>query len=151
MKIFIGSDHAGFALKGEIIPILQGLGYEVIDKGPFQYNEGDDYPDYVIPVAREIAGKSSKEVRGVIIAGSGQGEIIAANRFPGVRAAVFYGSNLEIVKASRDHNDSNMICLGARFATDNDIKAAVKLWLATPFSEAERHKRRLSKIEAISK
>lgn len=150
LKIISGGDHAGFELKEKIKPFLEGLGYEVVDKGPLRYEAGDDYPDYVFPVAREIAGKPSTEVRGLIIAGSGQGEIIAANRVPGVRAEVYYGGDLEIIRASRDHNDSNMLCIGARFVNEEEAKTAIKFWLETSFSDVERHKRRLEKIEKMA-
>lgn len=150
VKIILGGDHAGFELKGKIKLFLEGLGYVVEDKGPFKYEVSDDYPDYVFPVAKEISGKPSTEVRGVIIAGSGQGEIIAANRVSGVRAEVYYGGDLEIVRVSRNHNDSNMFCIGARFVSEEESKTAVKFWLETPFSKDERHIRRLEKIEKMA-
>ncbi|KKT78926.1 MAG: Ribose-5-phosphate isomerase B [Parcubacteria group bacterium GW2011_GWF2_44_8b] len=117
MKIFVSSDHAGFGFKEKLIPFLKELGHEVEDKGPFEYNEEDDYPDFIIPVARE-GSMHPNEVRGIILGGSGQGEAMVANRYPHVRAIVFYGDagffKDDIIKLGRQHNDSNILSLGAR-------------------------------------
>jgi ribose 5-phosphate isomerase B len=145
MKIFIASDHAGFELKGKLIPYLQELGCVVEDKGPFEYDAVDDYPDFIKLVA-EVVDKGGK-VRGVVIGKSGQGEAMQANRFKGVRAAVYYGGNMEIVKLSREHNDSNILSLAAGFVSDEEAKSAVKLWLETPFSDEARHVRRINKLD----
>jgi ribose 5-phosphate isomerase B len=145
MKIFIGSDHAGFELKGKLIEFLKGLGYEVIDKGPFSFDPSDDYPDYVMPVAEAVSNDS--ETRGIVLGGSGEGEAIATDRFPHVRTAVWYGGNLEPLKLSREHNDTNVLSLGARFINEAEAKEAVKLWLETPFSGDERHVRRIAKLD----
>lgn len=146
-KVVIGSDHAGFELKEKLKILLKGLGYEVEDKGAFEYNAEDDYPDFVIPVAEAIS--KNPEMKGVILGGSGQGEAIAANRFSNVRAIVFYGSSLDIVTLSREHNDSNILSLGARFLKETEAIEALKLWLETPFSGEGRHIRRLKKLEAL--
>lgn len=148
MKIFIGSDHAGFELKGKLIPFLKELGYEVEDKGASSYDANDDYPDFVKPVAEAVS--QDREARGVVLGGSGQGEAIQANRYKGVRAFEYYGPSrgeVDIIKDSRSHNNSNVISLGARFITEEEAKAAVKLWLETPFSGEERHVRRIAKID----
>ena len=148
MKIFIGSDHAGFELKEKIVPFLQELGHEVIDKGAFSYDPNDDYPDFIKPVAQEVS--TDPEARGIVLGGSGQGEAICANRFNNVRAFEYYAPSrgeVNIVEDSRSHNNSNVISLGARFLTEDEAKAAVKLWLETPFSGDERHVRRIDKIE----
>jgi ribose 5-phosphate isomerase B len=147
MKIFIGADHAGFTLKGEIILFLENLGYEIEDKGADDFNADDDYPDFISQVAKEVAADNL--VKGIIIGGSGQGEAITANRFKGVRAAVYYGGNMDLVKLSREHNNANILSLGARFMTTEEAKDAIKLWLDTPFSNDERHIRRLAKIDQI--
>ena len=149
MKIYFAGDHAGFEMKKEIITFVRGLGHETEDMGPLEPKSGDDYPDFVIPLARMVAGKPSAEVRGLVVAGSGQGEIIAMNRVKGARAALFCPCNLELIKASRDHNDSNIFAIGARFCTSEQAKEAVKLWLETPFSNEERHIRRLAKNDAL--
>ena len=147
MKIFIASDHAGFNLKEILIRHLS-LKYEIVDKGPFTLDLNDDYPDFISLVAKEISNSPSD--RGIILGGSGQGEAMVANRFPGVRASVFYGNNFEMVKVTREHNDSNILSLGARFLTEDDAKKAVDVWLGTPFTNEERHKRRIAKIEKYS-
>lgn len=145
MKIFLASDHAGFEFKKKITAYLQDKGFEVIDKGPYERIESDDYPDFVSLVAREIS--KNGEHKGIIIGGSGQGEAMVANRFRGVRAAVYYGGDVNIVKVSREHNDSNILSIGIRFTNEKDLMRAVRLWLQTPFSNEERHARRIKKID----
>jgi ribose 5-phosphate isomerase B len=145
MKIYIGSDHAGFGLKEKIKNFLYELGHEVEDKGPSSYNPSDDYPDFVRPVAEAVARDG--EARGIVIGKSGQGEAMCANRERGIRAAVYYGSNVEIVKLSREHNDSNVLSLAAGFISADEAMNVVKLWLSTPFSEEERHIRRIAKLD----
>jgi len=124
------------------------LGYTVADMGAHQYDTEDDYPDFIKLVADEVS-HDPFSLRGIILGGSGQGEAIVANRYPKVRAAVYYGGPLDIIKLSREHNNSNILSLGARFMTLDEAKAAVKLWLETPFTEEDRHVRRLKKIEQI--
>lgn len=152
MKIFIGTDHAGMAQKERIVEYLRENGYDITDVGAHEYDEGDDYPDFVIPVAREVS-KNPNSVKGIVLGGSGQGEAIVANRFPHVRATVYYGkaysltNNVSNLSLDREHNDSNVLSLGSRFITNEDAIDAVKEWLDTPFSNGERHKRRIQKIE----
>ncbi len=147
MKVFFASDHAGFELKGELVSFVSSLGYEAIDKGASSFDAQDDYPDFISLAAKEVS--NNPESRGIILGGSGQGEAIVANRFPNVRAALYYGGNSEIIKLSRDHNDSNILSLGARFQTLEEAKATVKMWLETPFSGDERHARRIAKIDKL--
>src|SRR3989344_1540381 len=144
MKIFIGSDHAGFELKQKLISFIGSLGHEIVDKGAFTHDEHDDYPDFIIPVAEEVVKDSTS--RGIILGGSGQGEAIAANRVKGARAAVFYGGPLDIVELSRENNDANILSIGARFVSEGEAETAVQLWLETPFSGDERHMRRIKKV-----
>ncbi len=146
MTIFIASDHAGFNLKNAIFSHLKKQGISVVDKGPLQYVETDDYPDFIALVAAEVS-KNPEEYRGIIMGGSGQGEAMVANRFAGVRAAVYYGGNADILAVSREHNDSNVLSIGARFAGEKEAIAAVDVWLQTPFSNEERHIRRIKKID----
>ena len=148
MKVFFAGDHAGFELKKDLIEFVQSLGHEAEDFGPSSYDPQDDYPDYVLPLAKKVG--SAPDTRGVICAGSGQGEVIVANRIKGARAVVFYGGNLDVVAKTREHNDANIISIGARFAGVKESKEAVKVFLATPFSTEERHARRLKKIESIN-
>ncbi len=145
MKIYIGSDHAGFELKEKLIPFLKELDHQVEDKGAFELNPTDDYPDFVKLVAEEVS--NDPEAKGIVLGGSGEGEGIATDRFPHIRTAVWYGGNLEPVKLSREHNDANILSLGARFISKEEAKEAVKLFLETPFSGDERHVRRIEKID----
>jgi len=155
MKIFIGTDHAGYVLKESLMASLKADGHEVIDKGAFTYDEHDDYPDFVIPVAEEVS-KNPNTVKGIIIGATGQGEAIAANKFTHVRAVVYYGEakcvvddEANIIVRSREHNNSNVLSLGARFLIEEEMMIAVELWLKTPYTGSERHLRRLAKIDKI--
>lgn len=145
MKIYLASDHAGFELKEALKKYLAGLGYEVEDKGAFSLNPEDDYPDFIRPVAEAVV--ADPDNRGIVLGGSGQGEAMVANRYTGVRAAVYYGGQREILKLSRAHNNANVLSLAARFISEQEAKEAVKLWLETPFSGNERHIRRIEKID----
>ncbi len=153
-KIYIGTDHAGFELKEKLIPFIKKLGYEVVDCGAFKYEKEDDYPDFVSPVAKAVA-LNPESHHGIVLGASGQGEAIVANRYPHVRAVVFYGSagilKENIIKLSREHNNSNILSLGARFLNIGQAKKAVKMWLSTKFTYKERHVRRIKKIEKISR
>ena len=149
MKIYIGTDHAGFELKEELKIFLEKLGCEVDDKGAYEFNEADDYPDFIFPVVKAVAEDIARDLgsRGIVIGGSGQGEAIVANKVKGIRAAVVYDEYS--AKMSREHNDANIISLGNRTLTISKAKELVKLWLETPFSNEERHIRRIEKIKAI--
>jgi len=143
-KIFLASDHAGFELKEALLPFLREHGYEPEDLGPFTNDPNDDYPDTVLPVGLRVI--EQKGAMGIVIGGSGQGEAMAVNRLHGVRAAVFYGGDKEIVVLSRQHNDANVLSLGARFINQETAKEIVLLWLQTEFSKEERHTRRIQKL-----
>jgi len=149
MKIYIGTDHAGFELKEELKIFLERLGCEVEDKGAYEFNEADDYPDFIYPVVKAVAEDIARDLdsRGIVIGGSGQGEAIVANKVKGIRAAVVYDEYS--AEMSRKHNDANIISLGNRTLAVSKAKALVKLWLETSFSNDERHKRRIEKIKAI--
>ena len=149
MKIYIGTDHAGFELKEKLKMFLESLGCEVEDKGAYEFNESDDYPDFVYPVVKAVAEDRDRglDSRGIVIGGSGQGEAIVANKVKGIRAAVVYDEYS--AKMSREHNDANIISLGNRTLSIDKAKDLVKLWLETPFSNEERHKRRIEKIKEI--
>ncbi|OHA60753.1 MAG: ribose-5-phosphate isomerase [Candidatus Vogelbacteria bacterium RIFOXYD2_FULL_44_9] len=146
MRIFLGTDHAGYELKNQIKIYLRELGYEVNDEGAFELDQQDDYPDFVEIVAKQVASDPVNH-RGVIFGASGQGEAMVANRLPKVRAAVYYHHNLDIIKMSRRHNDANVLSIGASYLSEDEAKEAIKVWLATEFSNEERHVRRLKKIE----
>ncbi len=150
MKIYIGTDHAGFNMKEELKKYLGELGHEVVDQGAFEYDKEDDYPDFISLVAEGVVATSPESedvVRGIVLGGTGTGEAIEANRLLGIRTIVYYGGNLEIVKLGREHNDANILSLGARFVDLLEAKNAVKLFLETPFSGEERHIRRIVKLD----
>jgi ribose 5-phosphate isomerase B len=144
MKIHIATDHAGLDLKNIIRDYLISKGHEVTDHGAHEYDALDDYPDYIFPCAKAVA--SDLESRGIILGGSGQGEAMAANRVKGVRAAVFYNGPVEIVKLSREHNNANVLSLGARFMTEDEIYGVIEMWLDEPF-EGGRHQQRIDKLD----
>jgi ribose 5-phosphate isomerase B len=145
MRIYIGTDHAGFELKEKLVVFLRELGHTVEDLGAHAFDEQDDYPDFIRPVALAVARDS--ESRGIILGGSGQGEAICANRVSGVRAAVYYGGAVDIAVLSREHNDANILSLGARFVEDEEAQEIVRVWLETPFGGVERHAKRIAKID----
>jgi ribose 5-phosphate isomerase B len=161
MKIYLTGDHAGFRLKKALAEHLPVLGYDVVDLGPMELDPEDDYPDYVTPLAERIA--LEPDAVGIILAGSGQGEAMAANRVKGVRAAVFYGKmtatealdaegghsqdGFDTVRLARRHNNANILSIGARFVSPEDADAAVRTFLETLFDNSSpRHERRLNKF-----
>ena len=148
-KIYIGSDHAGYELKEKLKIFIKSLNIEVIDKGAFSLNINDDYPDFIVPVAEAVV--SDTDSLGVILGGSGEGEQISANKVHGARAIEFYGGNLEIVKLGREHNNANILSLGARFIKEDDAKRAIRIFIDTPFGGEERHERRIEKINEEEK
>jgi len=149
ISIILASDHAGFALKETVKTFLQGKKYSVLDVGAHEFVDGDDYPQYMAAAALKVAEDLKGETKAIIFGKSGQGEAIMANRFPGVRAAVYYGGNDEILKLSREHNDANILSIGAGFLDESQAKKAVELWLSTPFSGEEKHARRNEEIDSI--
>lgn len=158
-KIIFAADHAGFRLKEAVKTFLQGKGYKIEDMGANEYKESDDYPEYMVKAAMKVAEDADGNTKAVIFGGSGQGEAMIANRFPGVRACVWYGDpsprldlgrpSLGVLKASRSDNDSNILSIGARFVDEDSAKKAVIEWLETPFSDEERHKRRIGQMDNI--
>ena len=144
MIIHIATDHAGLELKEKVKSYLSKLDYEVIDHGAYEYDALDDYPDFIFPCAEAVSNDPNS--KGIILGGSGQGEAMAANRVKGVRAAVFYNGPDEIIKLSRQHNDANVLSLGARFMSDQEMYKIIELWLSTDF-ESGRHKRRIEKLD----
>lgn len=163
MRIALSTDHAGYQNLQKLNDLLTDLGHECVNFGPASFVPDDDYPDFIYPAARAVAAKDCQI--GIIYGGSGQGEAIVANRVPGIRCALFYGpsiavgpvdvlgteakDNYEILRLSREHNDANMLSLGARFLAWPDIERAVKLWIEIPFSGDERHVRRIKKIDSV--
>ena len=147
--LYLASDHAGFYLKESVKTFLKESDIPFEDCGPFFYQETDDYPDFIVPAAKKVS--ESKENCGIVIGGSGQGEAIAANKVKGIRCALIQHYSEQAVKLTRDHNDANMLSLGAKFLTTEEAKKAVLLWMQTPFSGDERHRRRLAKMHFIER
>jgi ribose 5-phosphate isomerase B len=143
MKIAVGSDHAGFSVKEKAVRFLRSLGHTVIDCGT-DLPESCDYPDYAKKVAELVSDKKCE--KGVLICGSGQGMAISANKVPGIRAALCL--NLKSTLLSRQHNDSNIFCSGARLLSAKEILKYIKVWLKTGFA-GDRHKRRVDKIRRL--
>ena len=144
MKIHLATDHAGLELKEKVKLYLSDLNYEVIDHGAYEYDALDDYPDFIFPCANAVS--NDLESKGIILGGSGQGEAMAANRVKGVRAAVFYNGPDEIIKLSRQHNNANILSLGARFMSEGEMYKIIEVWLSTDF-ESGRHQRRIQKLD----
>lgn len=147
--IYIATDHAGFELKNTLVSYIKELGYTVHDIGAHEYQEGDDYPDIIANAAESISRNSGNSI-GIVLGGSGTGEAIVANKYPGIRACVYYGGDIEIVKLAREHNDANVISLGARFLSTDEAKLAIKTFLEAQFSGEERHQRRIKKIDNLN-
>jgi ribose 5-phosphate isomerase B len=147
--LIVATDHAGFPLKEAIKSFLETKGYSVLDVGAHELKDGDDYPAYMAAAAMKVAQDLSGSTRAVIFGGSGEGEAMVANRFPGVRATVWYGGSDEIIKLSREHNDANVLSIGARFVDEEAAKFAVDTWLMTKFSGDERHARRNEQMDGI--
>ena len=142
MKIAIGADHGGYEYKEKLKLMLKESGYEVVDFGT-NSDESCDYPIFAKAVAKAVAGGDYE--RGILICGTGIGMSITANKFKGVRAALC--SDTFSAKATREHNDSNILCMGARVIDFDMAKKITDIWLSTPFSNEERHIRRISMIE----
>jgi len=147
MKIAIGADHAGFELKEKLRNFLSGKGYDIVDVGAHEFEKGDDYPVYASEVGKKV---SSGEVdRGILVCDSGIGVDVVANKFPGVRSALVHDE--ELAKITRQHNDSNVLSLGAMFLDEEKAEKIATNWLETDFSHAERHERRVHEIEDLEK
>jgi len=148
MIIYLGADHRGFELKGSLKKFLSEKGYTVVDEGNDRYEENDDYPDFVSLVAKEVAQDPDNR-RGILICGSGVGIDVAANKFSLIRSAL--ANTPDQAFSSRNDVDANVLCLSADFLEEEDVKKITSVWLQTPFSGEERHKRRLAKINEIER
>ncbi len=142
--IVLATDHAGFELKEHVKRFLIKKGYDIKDFGALEYDGLDDYPDFILPAAKYI---SEHKLIGIIFGGSGQGEAMAANRINGIRAAVFYNGPDEIVELSRLHNNANILSIGARFVSNQEVEKVIELWLSTNFEEG-RHEKRINKLDS---
>jgi ribose 5-phosphate isomerase B len=162
MKIALATDHAGFDKLKEFRSYLESLGHECVDYGPKELDPADDYPDFIFPAAKAVAAGGCEV--GFIMGGSGEGEIMAANRIKGVRCGLFYGpakaveavdikggeasDDFEILRLNRRHNKGNMLSFGARFVDMENMKKAAKIWLDTEY-EGGRHDQRIAKLDEV--
>ena len=144
MRVYIGSDHAGFELKQHLVDYLTGQGHEVVDVGPHVYDAEDDYPAFCFHTGARVVDDPGS--LGIVIGGSGNGEQIAANKVPGVRAALAW--NLATAGLARQHNDANVVAIGARMHTPEEAAAIAAEFLGTLFSGQERHARRIKQVSA---
>ena len=163
MKVYLATDHAGFELKNKLVDFLKKEGYTAEDCGPDSYDKDDDYPDFISITAKKVS--ENPEDFGIVLGGSGQGEAIVANKYKNVRCALFYGPVIppiatditgkesddpfEMLRLTREHNNSNMLSLGVRFLSEQDAYNAVKLFLESKYSGEERHARRIEKIKKL--
>lgn len=164
MKIFLATDHTGIEQKNNVKEFLRAQGYDVEDCGAYEYDKNDDYPDFIGKAAKRVS--ENKGSVGFVFGGSGQGEAIVANKYTGARCALFYAPSVpheavdingaksddpfEIVKLTREHNHANMLSIGVRFLKQEDILKAIHVFLETPWSQDERHKRRVDKIKNLN-
>ena len=144
MRVHIGGDHAAYELLGELVSFLEGEGHEVTNHGPHTLDPEDDYPVFVLRAAEAVA--ADPESLGIVLGGSGNGEQMAANKVTGIRAALCY--NTELATLAREHNNAQVISIGGRMNTVEEAKAMVAAFLATPFSGAPRHQRRIDMVSA---
>jgi ribose 5-phosphate isomerase B len=142
MRVYLGSDHAGFELKQDLFRRLVAAGHEVTDVGANSYDPQDDYPAYCIDAASRVVADAGS--LGVVIGGSGNGEQIAANKVVGVRAALAWSD--ETARLARAHNNANVLAIGARMHTMDEAEVLINLFLTTPFSGEERHVRRIAQV-----
>lgn len=144
MRVHIGSDHAAFELKQVLVDRLAAAGHEVIDHGPSSYDPDDDYPVFIVPTAEAVLADAGS--LGVVLGGSGNGEQIAANKVKGIRAALAH--SVETAALARQHNDAQVVSIGARMTTEDVAGDIVDTFVSTPFSGDPRHQRRIDLLEA---
>lgn len=146
MKVFIGADHAGYALKEKVKVYLERIGISVEDCGPYAYEKTDDYPDYALKVAKKVRRSGG---RGILFCNNGVGICIAANKVRGIRAVSV--ETVRLAKASRSDDDTNVLCLGGAFVSYETAKRIIKEWLKVRFRNAARDRRRLKKVQKIER
>lgn len=142
MRVHIGADHAGFEVKEHLVARLRGARFDVVDHGALEYDALDDYPPFCLSVGAAVAAEPGS--LGIVLGGSGNGEQIAANKVDGVRAALAW--NVATAQLAREHNDANVVGIGARQHALDEVDAIVDAFLATPFSGDERHSRRIAML-----
>ena len=143
MKIFVGSDYRGFERKQALLKFLAEKNFEVIDKGDYEYNEGDDFNDSAIAVAKEVRENAGS--KGILICNSAHGVTMQANRFKGIRAA--HCDTAESARLAREHDDANILCLSAHFIDNEALKEIVEVFLDTDFTNLERRIRRINRLD----
>ncbi len=162
-EVFLATDHAGFKLKERVKQTLSEKGYKIEDCGAYQYDPNDDYPDFIKKAAGAVSANPNSKA--IIFGSSGQGEAIVANKFDNVRAVVFYtpvipahavdvggrtsSDPFEMIRLTREHNDANVLSIGANILSEEDAINAIELWLEAPFTNEARHVRRIEKITQI--
>lgn len=148
MKVYIGADHNGFELKQMLKTHLTSEGYEVIDQGDAQLEQGDDFPLFAARVATAVLGSEDADAKGILICGSGQGMVMAANRYKGIRASLVW--NMSEARASRTDDDSNVLCLPSHEIDERTARGITSTWLKTPFAAAARFQRRIKQLDELN-
>ncbi len=148
MKIYLGSDHNGYQYKQDLAYELRNAGHEVIDDGNISIDPNDDFPQFAGKVVNDLLSEADPEAKGLLICGSGQGMAMAANRFKGIRASLCW--NLEEARASRNDDDSNVLCLSSRFLSIDEAQSIVTTFLQTPFAGAPRFIRRIQELDQLT-
>jgi ribose 5-phosphate isomerase B len=147
MKIYLGADHNGFDYKTELLEQLRADGHEVVDCGDLNRDQNDDFPQFASKVALALLGDKDDQARGILVCGSGQGIAMAANRFKGIRASLCW--NQDEARSARNDDDSNVLCLSAKYVDIAATVAIVNTWLSTPFAAAPRFVRRLKELDEL--
>jgi ribose 5-phosphate isomerase B len=147
MKIFLGADHNGFEMKARLAAALSAAGHKIADEGDRELKPEDDYPVFAAKVVQMVLAAGDPDARGILICGSGQGMCIAANRFKGIRASLCW--DVEEARAARNDDDSNVLCLPARFIDERTALSIAEAWLATPFAGAPRFSRRIKQLDEL--
>ncbi|HJR38631.1 MAG TPA: ribose-5-phosphate isomerase [Nocardioidaceae bacterium] len=151
MRVHLGSDHAGLELKDHLLDWLVDQGHEAVDHGPFVYDAADDYPVFCLRAAEAVAAdrQDGMDSLGIVIGGSGNGEQMAANKVTGIRAALVWSE--ETATLAREHNDANVISVGGRMHTEQEMTRFIEVFLSTPYSDEERHTRRIGMLADYEK
>lgn len=147
MKVYIGADHNGFHLRNALISYLTRAGYEIVDDGGTELNPEDDFPVFATKVAKDVLGSDDRDAKGILLCGSGQGMCMAANRFKGIRACLGYDQTS--IRASRNDDDANVLCLPARTLDKDQLNVLVETFLNTKFAAAPRFSRRIQEMDSL--
>ncbi len=148
-QIHLATDHAGFALKEVVHAWLTARGYQVVDHGATSFDPADNFPDFIALAAAAVSADPDTD-RAIIFGGSGQGEAMLANRYSHVRAGVYYGGESTMPALVREHNDANVLSIGARFVTEVEAQTAILTWLETPASSEEKYHHRIAQVEELT-